>query len=251
MEHFLTGMGNTASCDDCPQEGATRPEMVGVPRGGMAPHKTRKQYYHSGGLNGSEAGWYSQEKYAGILEGIATEMSYGFVSAGSMEWFNNNANDELSVMLAAYATSIGNARERHRRFMASGYAQPMGFDSPFFAPGVALKLLQSSKVSRFAFWSGKGTQQATINAGYRVIGQTRAGQNLAALTADMVYKPGSQAYNFWGRLSSALARTVPKGGTANVFLTKSAVNNPTSIWNVFEKPILLQNKVKIKYNWVD
>ncbi len=66
--------------------------------------------------------------------------------------------------------------------------------------------------------------------------------------SDMIARIANPRYR--GRLSSALARTVPKGGKANVFITKEAAANPLSIWNKFEKPILIDNNVFIKYNWV-
>ena len=74
------------------------------------------------------------------------------------------------------------------------------------------------------------------------MGQTRAGQNLAKMTEGMLYEPGSQAYNWWARLSATYAKGVPSGSTVNVFL-----NNPsaTGIWNAVERPILELNKVNI------
>ena len=74
------------------------------------------------------------------------------------------------------------------------------------------------------------------------MGQTRAGGNLAKMTEGMLYEPGSQAYNWWARLSATYAKGIPKGSSIKVFL-----NNPSStgIWNTVEKPILQLNKVNI------
>jgi len=56
--------------------------------------------------------------------------------------------------------------------------------------------------------------------------------------------PGSQAYNWWGRLSATYAKGVPKGSQVNVFLNNPS---PTGIWNTIEKPILQQRDILILY----
>ena len=248
---FSSSKGQTAECDDCPQEGQHRTKKVKSVNGldGTEGVNIVNQYYHTGGLNGSKAGWYSTREYMNIMKPVALELAgQNLIRSGSVEWFNNtDSTDNISFIMGAWAAKLNQIANRK----STGAITPLYFSSPFFAPSAFAKFTQLSKTSKFAFWSGRGTEQAAKTAGYRVIGQTRAGRNLADLTADMAYAPGSQAYNFWGRISTTLAKSVPKGGTANVFLTRRAVSNPTSVWNVFEKPILIQNKVKIKYNWVD
>ena len=81
----------------------------------------------------------------------------------------------------------------------------------------------AAKVGSRAFFSGAGTEAQAINQGFQTLGQTRAGQNLAKLTAGMDYYPGSQAYNMWGRLSATYAKGIPQGSTVNVFF-----NNPSA-----------------------
>jgi hypothetical protein len=93
-----------------------------------------------------------------------------------------------------------------------------------------------------AFFSGAGTEAQAIEQGFQTLGQTRAGQNLANLTAGMDYFPGSQAYNMWGRLSATYAMGIPKGSTVNVFLNNPS---PTGIWNAIERPILEQRGINI------
>ncbi len=248
---FSSNKGQTADCDECPKEGQHRTKEVRTVNGldGMGGTNVVNQFYHSGGLNGSKAGWYSTREYMSIIKPVAVELAgQNLTFSGSVEWFNNtDATDNVAYIIGAWAAKLNQIANRK----STGAVTPLYFSSPFFAPSAFMKFSQMSKTSKFAFWSGRGTEQAAINAGYKVIGQTRAGQNLINLTSTMKYEVGSQAYNFWGRISSTLANSVPRGGTANVFLTRRAVNNPTSVWNVFEKPILIQNKVKIKYNWVD
>jgi len=128
----------------------------------------------------------------------------------------------------------------------------------FFAGIVLFALLEpgpggEAKLAKkgFSFWSGRGSQKAALDAGYKVLGDTRAGQNLAKLTANMEYSIGSQAWKNWARLSQAYARKIPKGSSVNVFLTRGNNANPMSIWSRFERPILEQNNVKIIYNFID
>ena len=105
--------GGGDECDDC-KEGETKPEMVNIPRVGIAPHKTKKQYYHAGGVNDSEAGWYSQERYAEIIRPVAENLakylggwkfgsieisgSYdAYLSFISSEWLSFSLNIKLSL----------------------------------------------------------------------------------------------------------------------------------------------------------
>ena len=92
-----------------------------------------------------------------------------------------------------------------------------------------------------------GTEAKAIEQGFQTLSQTRAGQNLMKLTEGMPYYPGSQAYNWWARLSATYAKGIPMGSTVNVFL-----NNPsaTGIWNAVEKPLLQQRGITIIENVV-
>ena len=90
-----------------------------------------------------------------------------------------------------------------------------------------------------AFWSGAGSELKAIERGFQVLGQTRAGQNLIKLTSDMVYKPGSQAYKMWARLSVAFA----KGARGEIHVFQNATHGVSmdSIWRLYEYPALLAN----------
>ena len=140
-----------------------------------------------------------------------------------------------------------------QRITIPGQSQALGDDlvgqaALFYASGGGLRGFSSmfskvaAKTGSRAFFSGAGTEARAIEQGFQTLGQTRAGQNLAKLTAGMDYYPGSQAYNMWGRLSATYAKGIPKGSTVNVFL-----NNPSStgIWNAIERPILEQRGINI------
>ena len=103
---------------------------------------------------------------------------------------------------------------------------------------------EASKASSRAFFSGAGTEAKAINEGFTTLSQTRAGQNLMKMTEGLPYYPGSQAYNWWARLSSTYAKGIPKGSNVNVFLNNPS---PTGIWNAVEKPILQQRGINIIY----
>ena len=102
----------------------------------------------------------------------------------------------------------------------------------------------ASRASSRAFFSGAGTEARALNEGFTTLSQTRAGQNLMKMTEGMPYYPGSQAYNWWARLSSTYAKGIPKGSNVNVFLNNPS---PTGIWNAVEKPILQQRGINIIY----
>jgi len=133
----------------------------------------------------------------------------------------------------------------------TGMSSPTGFNvnangyvdkdpRPFGGP---VPLLGEANVPAPAFFSGAGTEAAAIDAGFGTLSQTRAGQNLMKLTEGMPYEPGSQAYEWWARLSARYANGIPEGSKINVFL-----NNPsaTGIWNTVERPILEQRNITIQ-----
>jgi len=113
----------------------------------------------------------------------------------------------------------------------------------WFSIAAPAKIINAAQNSR-AFFSGVGAEARAISEGYTTLSQTRAGKNLLKMTEGMPWFQGSQAYNWWARLSSTYAKGVPKGSTVNVYL-----NNPSStgIWNAVEKPILQQRGVHIIY----
>lgn len=240
--------GDEGFTDNPPKEGATREETVNFGTSYLPNRQKVTKYYHAGGVDGSEAGWYSANDYFETFRTTIRRIGQGQASIEILGSFN--FTDDVLIAMTAWAAEAyqqyGGKANR-----ANGAITPLDFSSPFFAPGIALKLAQLSKYSKFAFWSGRGTQQAAIKAGYKVLGHTDAGKNLALLTADMEYSVGSQAWHFWGRLSQAYARKIPRGSTVNVFVTRGQNANPMSIWSRFERPILEANKVKIKYNFVD
>jgi hypothetical protein len=96
----------------------------------------------------------------------------------------------------------------------------------------------AAKGSR-AFFSGAGTEAQALSQGLTTLGQTRAGQNLAKLTADMPYYPGSQAYQMWGRLSTQWAKGA--SGEVHVFQNAARGVDLQSIWRVYEYPALKAN----------
>ena len=90
-----------------------------------------------------------------------------------------------------------------------------------------------------AFFSGAGTESQALSKGFTTIGQTRAGQNLMALTKDMPYFPGSQAYEMWGRLSTQWAKGA--SGEVHVFQNAATGVDLQSIWRIYEYPALRAN----------
>ena len=110
--------------------------------------------------------------------------------------------------------------------------------------GVLGGVVLEAKPSSRAFFSGIGTEARAIKEGFTTLSQTRAGQNIMKMTKGMPYYPGSQAYNWWARLSSTYAKGIPKGSNVNVFLNNPS---PTGIWNTVEKPILQQRSINITY----
>ncbi|MEE4001807.1 RHS repeat-associated core domain-containing protein, partial [Tenacibaculum sp. FZY0031] len=120
--------GQSETCDDC-EEGASRPEMVGVPRGGVAPHKTRKQYYHTGAAG--KSGWHSEESYNDILDKVALTIINGNVSEGTMTWINS-LDDQVYEKLMKRVGIVEQRIAAYNHFMMSGYTGEMHFSSPIF-----------------------------------------------------------------------------------------------------------------------
>ena len=164
---FSDGNGNTASCDYCPQEGQTREskKVVGHGHGAVAVPAT--QYYHSGGVDGSKAGWYFEEDYLKQIQPIAETLAgVNFGYSGSMDWLTStSAVDGYGDFLLGYSSVIAERAERQRRFMASGAITPMGIDSPFFVVGGVGNLI---------------TRLGTRSKGLTIIGETMKRVEMAA-----------------------------------------------------------------------
>lgn len=235
------GSTNNGDCNDCNKEGQTREftEWHGNSSG------TVTKYYHVG-VNGSKSGWYSKSGYRRVInksiEKISWELKF---SEGSIAWLNSIEDDDLFLGIMSKIASL---REPIKRNSIPGTITPMGFDSPFFVPGLAAKLIRGKT---FAFWSGNGTQLSATGAGFRVIGGTRAGQNMLALTNGM---NKAQVRAAWDRLSAALANSYKSGSTAHVYLSRSFMNNKEafakSTWKRIEEPILKANGVNIIKHYV-
>jgi len=76
------------------------------------------------------------------------------------------------------------------------------------------------------------------STGQTTLGMTRAGQNLQNLITSMNI-PWSEARPMWARLSTVYAKGTKS--SAHFF----GAENAGSIWMQFEKPILINNGVKI------
>ena len=250
---YNDGNGGFTDEEPKPKEGQSRIVKVVAGHGHGAVAIDQTQYYHAGGgdinTGFAEARWYSESEYFGIFRTVIRDIGQG---KGSIESLNDYGfTDGVYRAMIAWAAQAYSYYGGKPQLVGGGLENNnIIFDIlTLRAPLGTLSKL--SNRGKFAFWSGRGTEAAAKDAGFKVLGQTRAGQNLANLTANMSYvpgNPGSQAYQFWGRLSQALARTIPKNGTAHIFITKANKANPLSVWNKFEKPILLQNNVTIKYH---
>ncbi len=245
----FTGNGHTIGTKTDPKEGASREVSTAVCGYGEGCIKTRTEYYHKGGVNGSESGWYGEGEYLDKFRLITRAIGQGQASIDILNKYD--FADEMFLTMVAW--SVKNYEGWGGKVpLARGNIKSLSFLDIF--PGkLSIKGITKLKnFGKFAFWSGKNTQSAALLKGFSVLGNTRAGKNLAKLTAGLDYIPGDKnsAWGMWGRLSSALAKSYKRGSTANVFLTKRAAQNPLSIWNVYEKPVLIKNGVKIKYNWI-
>ncbi len=235
-------------CHDC-KDGQTREQTrYGYPT--MPSYKVT-QYY-----NARDKIWQSESAYYESWRSTIRSIGQGITSIESLGDYN--LTDEALLGLSAWAIQ---ARDYYggRLRKASGNLEEnnilfdiLAFKGPLTTMG---KLITRARTSRFAFWSGRvngvSAREFAKKAGYEVISETNAGVSLNKLTSSMDYHVGSKAWEYWGRLSQVLARSIPRGSTVNVYVTRGANANPMSIWSRFERPILEANKVKIKYNWLD
>jgi RHS repeat-associated protein len=147
-------------------------------------------------------------------------------------------NDENAYTLARYGVPLGSSGG------SDGYDPTLDIVS---LGSLTIGKIGANTVSRFlareaterAFWNGAGSEAKALNAGFQTLGKTRAGRNLINLTSDMVYKPGSQAFKFWGRLSAAYAKGA--SGTVHVFQNAATGVGTESIWRLYEYPVLMAN----------
>lgn len=104
--------------------------------------KTYNQYYHSGGINGSKAGWYNESDYLKLIAPLAERFGNGIPSIAAMSfeeaaaWLAQiNPTEGFGNFLSAYGNILYNRAEQQRKFKASGVTYGMEFDSPFFVVG--------------------------------------------------------------------------------------------------------------------
>ena len=102
---------------------------------------------------------------------------------------------------------------------------------------------RAAKTNGRVFWSGgddvmNAATTYAKNTGQTTLGMTRAGQNLQNLITSKNI-PWSEARPMWARLSTVYAKGTK--GSAHFF----GAENAGSIWIQFEKPILINNGVKI------
>ena len=155
------------------------------------------QYYHSGGLNGSTAGWYSENDYLNILyNGIKFQLNY--------EW---DGGDNAVEGFAELIRHIADKVEYDSDYNRYGFITPMGFDSPFFIGGGASKFLNTgSKV---------GTQ------GIKSLGAASKGFSKLPKgfkeVKDFGYQHGQKVYSYKGK-----------------FYSRDVDGHNSGVWKVFE-----------------
>ncbi|MCT4631269.1 MAG: DUF6443 domain-containing protein [Firmicutes bacterium] len=217
--------GGYSGCEDC-KEGQVRPKMVAIPRAGMAPHKTEKEYYHAGGVNGSEAGWYSSSEYANILSPIADELYtylggslYNSLATGDYSKYaefvvsRNSVNGIYETLLAI--AEIGNkARLKRKNYMASGHIVQDNMSTiGLFLP--ALRFLGSSVTTPEGFLFGSFTVRTPWNIPVQRFGNMnlsrpdywglRLGSNKFINRTFVAIKPE------WNPLTQYTTGLIPKG----------------------------------------
>ena len=198
------------------------------PRGGAAPHKTKRQHYHAGGIG--EARWYNEDEYYELYRTTIRRIGQGESSIEVLGSFN--FTDDVLLKMASWAMSA---------YDYYGGQKPKALGNINEDYTIVNLLLLKTPVSRLSnvgtmsFWSGRGTEAAARRAGFGVLGRTNAGKNLTKLTARM----GDAEYGaFWDRLSAALAGSYKPGSTAHVYLSKSFMKMPAfqnSTWMRIEK----------------
>ncbi|WP_271765054.1 DUF6443 domain-containing protein [Aquimarina algiphila] len=241
--------GEGGFCDDCPKEGQTK-QVPGPQLGVDGPLGSETQHYHAGGggkFRDAAAGWYSQNQYFELFRSQIRAIGQGRASIESLH--NYGFTDEVLLSMTSWALQAYDYYGG-KTPLNQGNTEAMGVDSPFFGLGVSRLMTRLARRNIFSFWSGRGTEYAAKNAGFRVIGETRAGKNMIKLTAQLGEK---QSTRFWDKLSAALAQSYKPGSTAHVTLSRSFMKTPkfqNSTWIRIEKRILDANGVNIKYTYI-
>jgi RHS repeat-associated protein len=172
--------------------------------------------------------------------------SYGMVENG--EFFKNGISIKALNTWEGGASIQGAKGKWFER--SSGRTEALNVEFDILTLWRRLANMAVKPISNRALFSGADSEVRAIQAGYQTLSQTRAGQNLAQLTKGMPYygpmngQPAPQAWQWWARLSKAYVKGIPKGSKVPVFL-----NNPsqTGIWNLVEKPYLLENGYYLFY----
>ncbi len=179
-----------------------------------------------------------------------------WIDDGDGGWIQQGSNKESiqtgngsGITIDHQAFDTHNSAVEYANFYGNILMKTAGAVLPFGGAtwevgGLTLKsasrlLTKSNSASNRAFWSGAGTEAKALRDGFQTLGQTRAGQNLAKLTADMQYYPGSQAYNMWARLSTTYAKGAK--GVVNVYQNADQGVGMQSIWRLYEYPALKAN----------
>ena len=114
--------GNGGFTDEKPKEGESK-EVDDYSESTKREVKVKKttRYYHSGGLHGSRAGWYSASQYAQLLKPVAVELAGGHTPYGTMEWLNNvDSVNGFKEIMHKYSSSIEKQVAMQNHFMKTG-----------------------------------------------------------------------------------------------------------------------------------
>ena len=188
--------GEGGFCDDCPQEGQTRPEMQDRGRSGFV--KTGgSEYYHSGGggiMGDAGARWYSETEYFELFRPQIRAIGQGRASIESLHKYGFT-DDVLEAMvgwaLQAYDYYGGETP------LARGNVNAMGFDSPVF-------ILASLRIVGAMFLKSNTVINAPVTSGQlgKLIGWGE-GQGAAAV---------NQTINVTKNLTKSQVRRLSKQG---------------------------------------
>ncbi len=125
-----------------PKEGESREVKKAVCGVGKDCVITYTEYYHSGGIKGSKAGWYRAGDYIDKITPLAITLAGGNDNIGgslaSLNWIDNlEASDGFWNFLNSYSSSLSDFVQVKKHFMTTGTTYSMGIDSPFLL-GVGL-----------------------------------------------------------------------------------------------------------------
>ncbi|NAS12666.1 RHS repeat-associated core domain-containing protein [Poritiphilus flavus] len=171
---FSGSNGRSVDCDECPKEGQTRTKELPLRSETGQDSHTITEFYHAGGVSGSESGWYTSHAYAKIIRPVAENLSryIGGWDNGSME-IQGSYDAYLSFMasrstvdgfydfLLSYGNGLKHGNNSRRAFMRSGLAEPMHFSSPVFLGagllrnlGAALGNMGSTSIPVYRVYGG-------------------------------------------------------------------------------------------------